>query len=252
MIDLHSHILQGIDDGASTLEDSMEMARLAVKDGIQQLAATPHHNNGRYSNESNSVRQAVDSLNQELSRHNIPLKVLPGQEIRINDQFWEEWEAGNLLTLNDSRYMLIELPSQHVPRDIWDIIHEMKIKDIVPIIAHPERNAELANDMDILMELVQAGAFSQVTTHSLNGLFGSRIRQIAMRMCQRQLVHIIASDAHNADQRPFGLSEAYTLIQRKLGDSHVQYYKNNAKAIFDNQSIEAWEPRADKRWYERW
>lgn len=252
MIDLHSHILPGIDDGARTLEDSIEMARLAVKDGIRLLAATPHHNNGRFSNESYNVTQAIDSLNQELSRQCIPLKVLPGQEIRINDLFWGEWEAGNLLTLNDSCYMLIELPNQHVPRDIGDVIHEMKLKGIVPIIAHPERNSELANEMDILMELVEAGALSQVTTHSLNGLFGSRIRQIAMKMCQRRLIHIVASDAHNADKRPFGMSATYDLINRKLGKSFVQYYKDNARAVIDNQPIDSWEPRAEKRWYQRW
>jgi len=183
MIDLHSHILPGIDDGARTLEESIEMARLAVKDGIRLLAATPHHNNGRYSNESYNVKQAIDHLNKELNRLSIPLKLMPGQEIRINDLFWGEWEAGNLLTLNDSQYMLIELPTQHVPRDLWDIIHEMRIKGIVPIIAHPERNVELANDLDILMELVKAGALGQVTTHSLNGLFGRRIRQVALKMC---------------------------------------------------------------------
>ncbi|MEX2416503.1 MAG: CpsB/CapC family capsule biosynthesis tyrosine phosphatase [Paenibacillaceae bacterium] len=252
MIDLHSHILPGIDDGARTLEDSIEMAQLAVKDGIRLLAATPHHNNGRFSNEGIVVKQAIDSLNQELSRQNIPLKVLPGHEIRINDLFWEECKAGNLLTLNDSRYMLIELPNQHVPRDIWDVIHELKLKGIVPIIAHPERNSDLANEMDVLMELVEAGALSQVTTHSLNGLFGSRIRHIAMKMCQRRLVHIVASDAHNADHRPFGMREAYDLINRKLGKSYVQYYQNNARAVIDNQLMDTWEPRTEKRWYQRW
>jgi protein-tyrosine phosphatase len=250
MIDLHSHILPGIDDGAGTLENSIEMARLAVKDGIRLLAATPHHNNGRFSNESYIVKQAIGSLNEELSRQSIPLKVLTGQEIRINDLFWEEWEAGNLLTLNDSRYMLIELPNQHVLSDIREVIHELKLKGIVPIIAHPERNSELANEMDTLMELVEAGALCQVTTHSLNGLFGRRIRQVAFEMCRRNLVHIVASDAHNQDQRPFGMSEAYRLVASKFGRAYVQYYQANAIAIADNQNIKSWEPKPDKkRWW---
>jgi protein-tyrosine phosphatase len=250
MIDLHSHILPGIDDGATTIEESIEMARLAVKDGIQLLAATPHHNNGRYSNESYSVKLAIDSLNEELIRRDIPLRLLPGQEIRLNDLFWEEWEAGNLLTLNDSRYMLIELPNQHVPTSIWDVIHELKLMGIVPIIAHPERNSDLINKIDTLQELVEAGALSQVTTHSLNGLFGRRIRQAALEMCRRNLVHIVASDAHNPELRPFGMSEAYRFVNSKLGSAYVEHYQANALAIANNQNIELWQPRsAKKSWW---
>jgi protein-tyrosine phosphatase len=249
MIDLHSHILPGIDDGANSLADSVEMAQLAVKDGIRQLVATPHHNNGRFSNESYNVKQAVDSLNQELDRQHIPLKILTGQEIRINDLFWAEWEAGNLLTLNESRYMLIELPSQHVPSDLWGIIHELKLKGIVPIIAHPERNSALANESDTWLAIIKAGALTQVTSHSLNGLFGRRIQQIALEMCRRNLVHVIASDAHNQDLRPFGMNEAYQFVTRKLGRAYAQYYQVNALAIADNQGLEPWEPMMDRR---RW
>lgn len=250
MIDLHSHILPGIDDGATTIEEAIEMARLAVQDGIQLLAVTPHHNNGKYSNESYSVKLAMDSLNNELIRHDIPLKLLAGQEIRINDLFWEEWEAGNLLTLNDSRYMLIELPSQHVPTSIWDVIHELKLKGIMPIIAHPERNSDIANGVDTLQELIEAGALSQVTSHSLNGLFGPRIRKVALEMCRRNLVHIIASDAHNPRQRPFGMSEAYRFVDSKLGSEYVELYRTNAIAIANNQNIELWQPKsAKKSWW---
>jgi protein-tyrosine phosphatase len=247
MIDLHSHILPGIDDGATTLEESIKMARLAVQDGIQLLAATPHHNNGRYSNESNSVKLAIDSLNKELISRDIPLRLLAGQEIRFNDLFWEEWEAGNLLTLNDSRYMLIELPGQHVPTGIWDVIHELKLKGVIPIIAHPERNSDLANGIETLQELVEAGALSQVTSHSLNGLFGRRIRQAALEMCRRNLVHIVASDAHNPELRPFGMSEAYRFVNSKLGSAYVEHYQANALAIANNQNIELWQPRAAKK-----
>jgi protein-tyrosine phosphatase len=247
MIDLHSHILPGIDDGATTIEEAIAMAKLAVKDGIQLLAATPHHNNGKYSNERYSIKQAIASLNEQLIRRNIPLKLLPGQEIRFNDLFWAEWEAGNLLTLNDSRYILLELPSQHVPTGIWDVIHELRLKGIVPIIAHPERNSELINEIDTLQELVEAGALSQVTTHSLNGLFGRRIRQATLEMCRRNLVHIVASDAHHPQRRPFGMCEAYRCVASKLGSPFVEYYQANAVAIANNQNIELWQPKSTRK-----
>jgi protein-tyrosine phosphatase len=248
MIDLHSHILPGLDDGSRTLEQSIAMACLAAADGIHLLAATPHHNNGRYANEGRHVQEAVNLLNLELGKLSIPLTVVPGQEIRLNDQFWGDWQAGKLLTLNGTRYLLIELPNDHVPKGIWEFVHEMKVQGIVAIIAHPERNTELANKMDILMELVQFGALSQVTAHSLNGLFGRKIRQTALRMCRRNLVHIVASDAHDEKQRPFGMREAYIQVNKEVGHAHVQYYQDNAAAIAEDKPIEVWEPKAEKRW----
>src|SRR5690606_17255945 len=114
------------------------------------------------------------------------------------------------------------------------------------------RNLILANDPDILLDIIVAGALSQVTTHSLNGLFGRKIRKVALDMCRRNLVHIVASDAHNQDQRPFDMREAYSFLSNKLDSTYVQYYQENAEAVVNNGRIEKREPKqVSRRWWVR-
>ena len=252
MIDLHSHILPLIDDGSDSMERTVAMARLAVDEGIHILAATPHHMNGRYMNPAEGVIEAVRLVNDELRSRQIPLEIIPGQEIRLTDHFWTEWEQGKLLPLNHSRYVLIELPSQKVPASLSDFIHEMIVQGLVPIIAHPERNAQLAADLDLMQEYIQQGAWGQVTSHSLNGLFGGKVKKTAIQMCKRNLIHIVSSDAHDDQKRPFGMKEAYDQLEKELGKGYVRYYSGNAKAVIENQQMEPWRTKKEKRWYQVW
>jgi len=249
MIDLHAHLLPGIDDGAETMEQSLKLARIAVAEGIQLVAATPHHLNGRYVNSASDVEEAVQHLRGKLAEERIPLQLITGQEIRVTGDLWTEWEQGRLLTLGGSRYLLLELPNNHVPRGFADLIYEMTIQGLVPIIAHPERNVELADNPDLLMELVQLGAWGQVTSHSLNGRFGNRVMKTAMHMCKRNLIHIIASDAHDEVRRPFGMREAYARIEKELDKAYVRYYMDNAKAVVKNVPKEIRTPMKRKRWF---
>lgn len=242
MIDLHCHILPGTCDGAQTLEDSLEMAQLAVEDGITAIVATPHHRNGKYTNPPEQVRQTVQELNHELEARQIPLTIFAGQEIRVTPHFIEYLYSNDLLTLSNSPCMLIEFSSASVPKDIEDIIYELGLKGIVPIIAHPERNAELAKHPQRLYELVELGALSQVTSHSINGAFGRKVQSLAFDLIRHHLVHVVASDAHNITSRPFGLREAYERIERKIDVGHADILLNNAQEIFAGNLPEVWEP----------
>jgi protein-tyrosine phosphatase len=237
LIDLHSHILPGIDDGAKSLDDAIAMAQAAVADGITMLAATPHHNNGRYTNPAQSTRDAIIALNAELVERHIPLTVVTGQEVRVNDRFWSEFQEGQVLTLHHSKYLLVELPTTHVPKDFSETVHELLIAGIVPMIAHPERNTELANNPDKLADLVNLGALAQMTTHSLCGRFGRKLRKQSLEMCRRNLIHIVASDAHDIKHRPFSMREAYAVIENELGAEYSSYYEHNASAVIYNQDI---------------
>lgn len=238
MIDLHSHILPGVDDGARTLEDAIEMAKSAAADGIRVIAATPHHNNGRYTNTAETILNNVIKLNEELSVRGIPIEVIGGQEIRVNDNIWKELEQGNLLPLNGSRYVLIEFPSSTIPSDSLELIHELRVAGYVPIIAHPERNSELASNPDRLEELVNHGALAQLTSHSLFGLFGKKLSQLSLELCRRNLIHIIASDAHDMIHRGFGLSEAYSIVRDKLGVNYERMLRDNAEGVLNNQLLQ--------------
>ncbi len=239
MIDLHSHILPGLDDGAQTMEQALAMARAAVDEGIRIVAATPHHLSGSYLNPARAIQAELAVFNERLRAENIPLTVICGQELRVNASFLEELFAGGALPLNGSRYLLIELPAAAIPANLEDIVHELQVAGYVPIIAHPERNLAIAEQPDQLARLVELGALSQLTTHSLCGRFGGKLQRLSLELCRRNLVHVLASDAHDAQRRSYLMGEAYSLVRRKLGDRAEAYYRGNAQAVVDNRAIEA-------------
>jgi len=247
LIDLHCHILPGLDDGARNLEQAVAMAEAAVADGIGIVAATPHHNNGRYSNDKTNLVEQVSLLNKVLTDRNIQLKVVGGQELRVNDQLWQEVECGNVLTLNESRYLLIELPSSSVPSGCEELIHELTIAGYVPIIAHPERNREIASNPARLSKLINMGALSQVTAGSITGDFGRQVGKLSLELCRGGLVHIVASDAHDNDRRKFSIGAAYQYIRDQLGEEYEVWLRGNAEKVVQDQAIATSEAIVMKR-----
>jgi protein-tyrosine phosphatase len=253
MIDIHTHILPGIDDGADTMEYSLQLARAAVENGIHTIIATPHHANGRYDNPAKEIKALVSKLNNELHMKNISLKVLCGQEVRLTQRLLEDWEKGDLLCLHDSSYMLIEFPSGSIPEETFDFFYELSLHKIKPIIAHPERNARIAHNPELLFQLIEAGALSQITSHSINGVFGSKVQQLAVQLCKRNLVHFVSTDAHHMVHRGFDLQQAYASIERTLGYDTADYYRSNSELIVSNQLVQMWEPvPGNKKWYKFW
>lgn len=239
MIDIHCHILPGIDDGASDMEQAIVMAVLAVEEGISTIVATPHHANGKYSNERDDILHAVRGLNHELDSRGVPLQVLAGQEVRLFDELIRDLSDGPVIPLGDSPYLLLEFPSSHIPGSAAETIHELELLGIIPIIAHPERNREIAKDPDQLAALIALGALSQVTAQSVTGGMGKKIRDVTLQLCRRNLVHFIASDAHDPVFRPFGLRQAYAAIEHRLGKSFADYYRYNAEAVVAGHPIDA-------------
>ncbi|OAS21878.1 tyrosine-protein phosphatase [Paenibacillus oryzisoli] len=253
MIDIHSHILPDLDDGASDLEQAVLMARAAVEQGIHTVIATPHHENGRFTNDATLVIEQVNLLQAELNRRDIPLHIHPGQEIRVYRELMDDLEAGRAITLDGSRYVLLEFPSDRIPSGIDEVLHELLLLDIVPIIAHPERNREIAQDPTKLLQLVQLGALSQVTAHSLLGHFGKSIESLSFDLCRNHLAHFISSDAHNTTNRGFALAEGYEALRSELGQGIVVSFQNNANRIIHNLSIETHSPVWSKpKWFQFW
>ncbi|MBP1993432.1 tyrosine-protein phosphatase [Paenibacillus eucommiae] len=253
MIDIHSHILPGLDDGARSLNESIEMARQAVQQGIHKVIATPHHANGMYQNELLLVRQSVLSLNTELQQQGIPLEVYTGQEIRMYRDLLDDLDRQLIETLDGSGYMLIEFPSGSIPSYTSEVFHELRINSITPIIAHPERNVEITKNPEKLLELVEEGALSQVTAQSVSGGFGKSIQALSLELCKHHLAHFIASDAHNMTNRPFGLAQAYQQLGDKLGADYVDYFQNNAESVINHTSVQLNKPQWPKRkWFHFW
>lgn len=237
MIDLHCHILPGIDDGGRDLSESVKMAKKAVEQGIHTIVATPHHLNNRYENPKQFIIERVKELNKVLLEEKIDLKVLPGQETRIYGEMVEGYEIGEILPIDHTQYILVEFSSTHVPRYTEKLFYDLQTKGLVPVIVHPERNQEIIERPDVLFKLVEKGALTQVTAASVCGDFGKKIKSFSMQLIETNLTHFIASDAHNTDNRTFKMREAFDLVQNKYGNDIVYLFQENAELVIEGSSI---------------
>ncbi|MEW4225651.1 tyrosine-protein phosphatase [Rossellomorea marisflavi] len=238
MIDIHSHILPGVDDGAKSYTDSLVLAQKAVSEGIHTILATPHHRNGKYENVREDILKRVEELNKMLSEERISLKVLPGQETRIYGEMVEDYRKGDLLTLNQvSHYLFVEFPSSSVPGYAERLFYDLQNEGLTPVIVHPERNAELMETPDKLYTLVKNGAVTQVTAASLTGYFGKNIQKFSNQMIESNLTHFIASDAHNLKNRTFKMAEAMDTIEKQYGIDMIDYFTENAELLIDGKNI---------------
>ncbi|KGX90987.1 tyrosine-protein phosphatase [Pontibacillus marinus] len=238
MIDIHCHILPGVDDGAQNAEDSLNMAKAAADEGIETIIATPHHQNGTYINTSKEIRDGVRYLNDLLQASEIPVTILPGQETRINGDMIEQLEQGQLLPLNEtSGYIFVELPHDHVPRYTSQLLFDIQVSGYQAIIVHPERNRELMQNPDQLYKFVKDGALTQVTAASVCGKFGKKIQKFTSQLIESNLTHFIASDAHNTTNRGFHLREAYDVIEEEYGIDWTYFFMENTEYLKEGQTV---------------
>lgn len=237
MIDLHCHILPGMDDGPSSFSMFIEMANAAVETGITHVYASPHHLNGQYENSKNKILNVVREVNNFLHQQSIALTVHPGQELRIHRELFHSLEIDEVLTLdNKGKYLLLELPSGEVPKYTHDVVYELLLKGITPIIVHPERNNGFVERPNLLFELVQEGALTQLTSGSILGQFGKRVKSFSGKIIEHHLAHFIATDAHNISTRGFSLNEAYEILIRTYGFNQTYHFKENAELLLIGQS----------------
>jgi protein-tyrosine phosphatase len=213
MVDLHTHILPGIDDGARTLEDALGMARAALADGIRVVAATPHVRDDHPRVTIEAVQQGVAELREALTAAALPLDVRPGGEVALDrlELLSPEEIAGYALAGN-AGYLLLEFPYYGWPLALETRVRELAANGVILVVAHPERNADVQAVPERLCGVVEAGALVQVTAASVDGRSGRRSREAAFDLIERNLAHMIASDAHTPDLRGIGMSEAAAAV----------------------------------------
>ncbi|MEW6667868.1 MAG: CpsB/CapC family capsule biosynthesis tyrosine phosphatase [Thermodesulfobacteriota bacterium] len=218
MIDLHCHILPGLDDGSASVEESLAMAKTALQDGIHTVVATPHSLDGMYMNSLGEVTGAVESFRGALAENGLDLRLFVGADVHLCPTMVERVRRGEAVTINNAgRYLLLELPPQTLPEGLHEEIFSLKIHGVTPIITHPERHPAIQRDLGVLRDLISHGALAQVTAMSVCGDFGGLVAACAEAMLGHRLVHIIASDAHSADSRPPVLSRAVEAAEEILG-----------------------------------
>lgn len=220
MIDLHAHILPGLDDGARTIEEARDLARRAFADGVTAVAATPHVRDD-YPTRAEEMEERVAELRRDFGEQGIAVQVLHGGEIDL--AFGGTLSSGELrrFTLaQNGRHLLLEFPYRGWPVDLSESLVELVELGLVPVLAHPERNRDVQAAPERLADLVPLGALVQVTAASLDGRLGRSSRDAAFRLLELRLVHVLASDAHTPGIRAAGLAAA----AGALGDSGLARY----------------------------
>lgn len=257
MIDIHSHILPGIDDGVTTEDEAVEFARMAVADGIETIVATPHCKEGFYENGRDEVLPAVERLRERLSAEGIPLELLPGAEVHIAPDLVERVRDGRAPTLaNNGTTLLLELSLRHYPVELENLVFELKLAGIEPVFAHPERIRFFRDDPRRYETLVRQGAVGQITTGSILGVFGSDIREFSEELMVKGLVHVIATDAHNVRGRPPVLGETLDVATEMVGEARARAMVDSAPAALiagklpELPEVEA--PRRRRGFLSRW
>lgn len=215
MLDFHSHILPGLDDGAPDLNTALEMARIAVADGITEMVATPHYIEGSIENDRELILDHVGEFQKVLRWNNIPLRIWPGCEVYLSPNTPKLIKQGVVMTINDNnKYLLVELPMQSIPNYLEDILFEIKLQGVTPIIAHPERNLAIVDKPELAFDLVANGCFIQINSGSINGFYGKKVKQVANLFVKNSLIHLFGSDAHSAGGRCPRLRKALNHVER--------------------------------------
>jgi protein-tyrosine phosphatase len=237
MIDLHTHILHGLDDGARSLTQSLEMVQVAYRDGVRTMVATPHTLNGRYQNDRALILAKVQELkdaltqfaihNSESGIQNLPsdtrMKILPGADVHFCIEILLQLEQGNVTTVGDGgTYLFVEFPPQGIPYRAEELLFQLLAKGIRPIISHPERNLEIRQRPLRYYEMIRMGCLGQVTAMSLTGDFGPRVKRLAEKPLTSRLIHFIASDAHSVHKRPPLLSAAVGAAKKIVGQEEAR------------------------------
>jgi protein-tyrosine phosphatase len=237
MIDLHCHMLPGIDDGAPDLETALAMARIAVADGIRTVACTPHIYPGLYENDAAGIRRAIADFRLALAEAGIELTLVEGADTHMAPDLVQSLKAGRVPTLAGSRYFLYEPPHHVAPPRLEEQVFALLAHGYVPVITHPERLTWIESHYALFPRMAKAGAWLQLTAGAITGRFGKRPQYWSQKLMDEGPVHLIASDAHSAGRRSPVISEARERAARQLGEAESwALVRDRPQAILDDLS----------------
>ena len=244
MIDLHAHILPGLDDGPPDMETALAMCRIAVEQETTLVVATPHMLDGTYDVSREQVLDGVRALQAELDERRIALKIAPGADVRIAVDLSDQLRHGTVMTVADGgKYVMVELPQDVLPQRLSECFFSVQLLGLTPIISHPERNYEVQNHPELLNALAESGNVIQITAASLLGRFGEAAAKCAHELLARRLAHVVASDAHSPDRRPPGLAEARRAVEDVLPSAEIEeVFVRRPQRIVEGQYVELPEP----------
>jgi protein-tyrosine phosphatase len=235
MVDIHCHILTGLDDGAPSLEVSLQMAEMAIAEGITHIVATPHANS-QFPFVSGTIRERREELQLRLADR---LTLATGCDFHLSyENLRDIREHRTKYTLNQKNYLLVEFADFAIPPAIEQELHQLQLAGIRPIITHPERNPLIRSQPERLLQWMRQGCYVQVTALSFLGRFGGAAKQFVEMLLAREGIHFVASDAHNTTSRPLKLREAFDRVTALKGAAAADsLFRDNPKAAFDGQPL---------------
>ena len=263
MIDLHCHLLPGIDDGAKDLATSLAMARIAAADGIRTTACTPHIYPGLFENDSAGIAAGIGHLRDALANEGIGLRLVAGTDAHLTPELLPRLRAGTAPTLAGGRYFLLEPPHHVAPPRLEETVFNLLAAGYIPVVTHPERLSWIEDHYEIFVELVKKGAWMQVTAGSLTGRFGAAAQYWGERMLDEGWVHILATDSHGVTRRPPLLAEGQRAAERWVGATEALHLvETRPQGILNNEEPDqlpaipalsiAKPSRAHRSWFSRW
>ncbi|WOV89220.1 capsular biosynthesis protein [Sporosarcina oncorhynchi] len=232
---MHVHLLYGVDDGPKHVETSIQMLKMASEQGITEIIITPHAFHPSYDVRPNTIKRLVPELAAITKQLNINIQLHTGQEIRLHENLIEHIHSGEALTLANSRYLLLEMPSYTVPLFSFQMIESIVHDGFIPIIAHPERNIAIISDPHILQRLIKLGAYAQVNADSLLGIYGRRVQKIAFQLIKANLIHCYGSDTHNITTRKNHFWKGLRVLEKKKLSTIVEVLLNNNHCILADE-----------------
>lgn len=220
--DIHCHIIPNVDDGAKNLEQALRIIDIAYENGIRTMVATPHYEIGRYENSTADIRQYYDKLNEEVHRKYTDFRIYTGREIFFSSGVPELMEKKELESLADSRYALIEFSPNDSSKYIKESLYSVTLSGFTPILAHAERYENLMDDIDLIEEIVDAGAYIQINAGTLGGNSGNHLRKQVLKLIKEELVHFIGTDTHSDGHRSPILKECLKYLYKKTNEETIR------------------------------
>jgi len=242
LVDLHSHLLPGFDDGAENWDVSLEMLRQGAADGITEAVCTPHILSKNDFAKQQEAFDLFEQLKARASASGIAIKLHIGSELYIQPDL--ELDAPIATLGQNGRYFLVEFPMSGIPEFAAQRFFDMMMDNKIPVIAHPERNMGILKDPDSAADLVRRGAILQLNAGSLLGVFGQTVKAVAMQLVEADMVHIVSSDAHDLNSRPLKLRQAYDFVKQTWGTEMADlFFRKNPLRVLKGEDVPITEPK---------
>jgi len=235
MIDFHSHIIHGIDDGAKNLDMSLEMLKISEIEGVEYICATPHFISEEFEITREKYIEKLDRLVLASREENLKIKILSGLEIYMHPNLPKLYKEKRIWGINGSEYLLIELPMGQFPMYTEDVFYELMLLGAKPILAHPERNIKIMKSHDLIINLIEQGVLMQINAGSLLGDYGKEVKKTAQQFIKMNMVHILGSDGHNISSRKTKLKSAYEIV-KSTNEVVYNWILENQTNIINNVS----------------